>query len=137
MVKRMLVALVGVAVFASVAQAQKPKIKQVPIKPTASIEGKQMYDSYCAVCHGTDGKGGGPAAKALVKAPTDLTQLSARNKGTFPEMRVQRFIEGADEVPAHGSRDMPMWGDLFRSLSKDTARLRVAALTDHVKTLQQ
>jgi mono/diheme cytochrome c family protein len=134
----MLVALVGLAISAGVAQAQT-KIENVPIKATAKIkiDGKQMFDSYCAVCHGKDGKGAGPAAKALVKPPADLTQLSARNSGTFPEIRVERFIEGADEVPAHGTRDMPMWGELFRSLNKDTAKLRVSALADHLKTMQQ
>jgi hypothetical protein len=43
-------------------------------------------------------------------------------------VRVKRYIEGADEVAAHGTRGMPMWGDLFRSLSRDTAQIRVQAL---------
>jgi len=50
---------------------------------------------------------------------------------------VKRYIEGLDEVAAHGSRDMPMWGELFRSLSRDTAQIRVQALSDYVKGLQQ
>ena len=49
---------------------------------------------------------------------------------------MRRFIEGLDEVAAHGTRDMPMWGGLFRSLDQDTAALRVAALADYLKTLQ-
>ena len=32
---------------------------------------------------------------------------------------------------------MPMWGDLFRSLNRDTAQIRVAALADYLKSLQQ
>jgi hypothetical protein len=50
---------------------------------------------------------------------------------------VRRFIEGLDEVPAHGTRDMPMWGDLFRSLSTDTVQLRIAALAEYLKVMQQ
>ena len=72
----------------------------------------------------------GPAAKALTKAPADLTRISARNGGQFPEVRVKRYIEGADEIAAHGSRDMPIWGSLFRSMEPDLVPLRVQALSD-------
>ena len=51
-------------------------IKHVPVKVTSAASGKEMYVSYCAVCHGTDGKGNGPAASALKTPPTDLTMLS-------------------------------------------------------------
>jgi mono/diheme cytochrome c family protein len=96
-----------------------------------------MFNTYCAVCHGNDGKGKGPAAAALTKAPADLTKISERNGGKFPDVKVRRYIEGLDEVAAHGSRDMPMWGGLFNSLSRDTAQLRVAGLADYVKSLQK
>lgn len=123
---------------ATVARAQTPpKIEKVPIKPTTASDATKMFNSYCAVCHGPDGKGNGPAASALTKKPADLTQISARNGGKFPDVRVSRYIEGADQVAAHGTRDMPMWGDLFRSLDRETAQLRVAALTDYIKTLQK
>ncbi|MBZ5559041.1 MAG: cytochrome c [Acidobacteriia bacterium] len=112
-------------------------MKKEPIKPTSAADAKKMFDSYCAVCHGKDGKGGGPAAKALAKAPADLTKLSARNNGTFPDVHVRRYIEGLDEVAAHGSRDMPMWGDLFRSLNRDTAQIRIAGLAEYLKAMQQ
>lgn len=135
MLKRMLVAVMMLAVSAGVAQAQT--VKKEPIKPTSAADAKKMFDSYCAVCHGKDGKGGGPAAKALAKAPADLTKLSARNNGTFPDVHVRRYIEGLDEVAAHGSRDMPMWGDLFRSLNRDTAQIRIAGLAEYLKAMQQ
>ena len=37
------------------------QIKEVPVKETSPASGKQMYSTYCAVCHGVDGKGSGPA----------------------------------------------------------------------------
>jgi mono/diheme cytochrome c family protein len=131
-----LVAVAALAISAAGVGAQTT-IKKGPIKPTSPAKPQQMYDSYCAVCHGKDGTGNGPAATALTKAPADLTKISARNGGTFPSIRVQRYIQGADEVPAHGSRDMPMWGDLFRSLNRDTDQLRIAALADYLKTIQR
>lgn len=121
---------------AAVAMAQ-PKIEKGPIARTPASDPKGMFDSYCAVCHGKEGVGNGPAAPALTKAPADLTRISARNGGTFPEVRVKRYIEGADEVLAHGTRDMPMWGELFRSLDRNTAALRVQALSDYLKSLQR
>ena len=130
------VIVVGLVLSAASAAAQTT-VKTAPIKPTSASDGKQMFASYCAVCHGTDAKGNGPAATALKKVPADLTRLSARNGGTFPDVRVRRFIEGADEVPAHGTRAMPMWGDLFRSLNADTAPMRVNALAEYLKSLQQ
>jgi mono/diheme cytochrome c family protein len=135
MVKRMLVAVVMLAVSAGAAHAQT--VKREPIKPTPASDAGKMFDSYCAVCHGKDGKGTGPAAKAFAKAPADLTKLAARNGGAFPDTHVRRYIEGLDEVAAHGSRDMPMWGDLFRSLNRDTAQIRVAALAEYIKGMQQ
>jgi mono/diheme cytochrome c family protein len=115
------------------------EIQKVPIPSTSAASGREMFTTYCAVCHGTTGKGDGPAAAALKKRPADLTQLARKNNGTFPEVHVVNFITGQDVVAAHGSRDMPIWGDLFRYLSPgDQAgiKLRLANLTDYVKSLQ-
>ncbi len=136
MVRHVLVAVVVLAVSAGAALAQ-PRIEKGPIKPTPASDPKLMFNTYCAVCHGSEGKGNGPAAASLTKVPADLTRISARNGGTFPEVRVRRYIEGLDEVPAHGTRDMPMWGGLFNALSRDTAQIRVAALAGYLKSLQQ
>jgi mono/diheme cytochrome c family protein len=51
-----------------VAAAQNTKVEKVPVTPTNPASGKEMFDTYCAVCHGTDGKGSGPAAPALKKS---------------------------------------------------------------------
>lgn len=136
MIRPVLVAAVFLACSAGAAVAQ-PAIKQGPITKVPISDAPLMFNTYCAVCHGKEGQGNGPAAAALAKVPADLTRISARNGGTFPDVRVRRYIEGLDEVAAHGTRDMPMWGGLFNALSRDTARLRVAALADYVKSLQQ
>ena len=131
---------VGIAVLllwagAGVAYAQ-PKIEKGPIPRVSAADAAGMFASYCAVCHGKEGKGNGPAASALTKTPADLTKISARNGGNFPDVKVKRYIEGLDEVSAHGTRDMPMWGELFRSLSRDTALIRVQGLSDYLKSMQ-
>jgi hypothetical protein len=130
--------IVGVVVLLSwtVAVHAQSEVKKVPIKPVPASNAAAMFESYCAPCHGKDATGTGPVAKALTKAPADLTRIAARNGGTFPDVKVKRYIEGLDEIPAHGTRDMPMWGELFRSLSRDTAQIRVQALNDYLKGLQ-
>jgi mono/diheme cytochrome c family protein len=98
-----------------------------------------MYTTYCAVCHGTDGKGGGPAATALKVPPTDLTNLSKSNGGKFPAMKVMSAISGQSAVPAHGSREMPVWGSLFWNMShghEGEVQQREANLTKYVESLQ-
>src|SRR5450759_3629593 len=114
MIRYVLIAVVTLVVSAGAAGAQT-KVVKGPIKPTPASDAKKMFDTYCAVCHGKEGKGNGPAAASLTKVPADLTRITARNGGTFPEVKIRRYIEGLDEVPAHGTRDMPMWGDLFKS----------------------
>ena len=135
MIRLVFTVLAALTLSAGSAFAQA-KIEHGPIKNVNATDAKGMFASYCAVCHGTDGKGMGPAASALAKAPADLTRVSARNKGTFPDTRVRRYIEGLDEIAAHGSRYMPMWGSLFNSLNRDTAQLRIAALADYIKGMQ-
>jgi mono/diheme cytochrome c family protein len=77
--------------------------------------GELEYQNYCAVCHGIDGKGQGIMRKFLTVPPTDLTQLAQQHDGVFPFAQVYRVIDGRDEVRAHGSREMPIWGDRFRA----------------------
>jgi mono/diheme cytochrome c family protein len=121
-------------------QSQPEKvIKHVPVKSTSPVSGKEMYTAYCAVCHGTDGKGGGPAASALKVPPADLSMLSKNNGGKFPSLKVESSIRGESGLPAHGSKEMPVWGSLFWSMSsghEGEVQQRVANLTKYVDTLQ-
>jgi mono/diheme cytochrome c family protein len=123
--------------------AQTTQIKDVPIKPTSAASGKQMYSTYCAVCHGADGKGVGPAANAMKTQPSDLTMLAKENGGRFPDTHVASVLQFGTETAAHGSQDMPIWGGAFRSLAKGSAAAgaqehqRIANLTGYLKSLQQ
>jgi mono/diheme cytochrome c family protein len=79
------------------------------------LGGEIEYQNYCAVCHGVDGKGQGPMGRFLTVRPADLTLLSKRNSGTFPFWQTYRAIDGREEIRGHGTREMPLWGDRFRS----------------------
>lgn len=123
----------------AVTAAFATEIKRVPTNPTSPASGAQMFKEYCAVCHGPEGKGDGPAASALKKTPANLTTLAARNKGKFPDLRVFATIQGDSDMPAHGSRDMPVWGTVFSGMSKGSAgeiQMRISNLIAHVKSLQ-
>lgn len=123
---------------ASAQDAPKVTIKKVIAHPTRSLDGKTMFHEYCAACHGDQAKGNGPAAEALTKRPADLTQIARKNGGTFPKIQVMRIIDGADVyTAAHGSRDMPIWGTMFRHMENpESETLRVNALMEYIETLQ-
>ena len=117
----------------------QPVIKHVPIQQTSAASGEEMYASYCAACHGRDGKGSGPAAGALKVLPADLTVLARKNGGKYPALKVSSIIRGEDVIASHGSRDMPIWGRLFWSISggNDGEVLqRVVNLNRHLESLQ-
>ena len=139
-------ALVVVAVFAMAQQAQPPVeksekvIKHVPVKATNAASGQEMYNNYCAVCHGTDAKGNGPAASALKATPTDLTALAQKGGGKYPALHVTSVIRGEAELPAHGSKEMPVWGPLFFRLSQgheSEVQQRIANLNQYIESMQK
>ena len=98
-----------------------------------------MFKNYCAACHGTDGRGAGPAAAALKKPPANLTLLSKKNNGKFPALVVENFIKGDSSPAAHGTRDMPMWGNLFDSVSAgdSVVAIRIRNLKDYIQSIQE
>lgn len=118
------------------AQAPKPRNSSLAI---ASMYGADLFDFYCASCHGVDGKGHGPTASALKVAPADLTTLTSRNGGRFPRATLEAYVTGKRETPAHGSADMPVWGPIFRALDpKDAAnQVRIRNIVDHIELLQR
>jgi mono/diheme cytochrome c family protein len=118
--------------------AQQKVIKQVPAHMTRSLEGVDLFREYCAVCHGVNAKGDGPAADALKKPPTDLTQLARKNGGKFPILAVQMAIKGSNGIAEHGTREMPMWGTIFSQSGqqKDLGDMRVTAVLKYIEDFQ-
>ena len=134
---RTLILGIALAVAGLAAAQTTPKVKTVPVKLSGSVEGAELFREHCAVCHGIDAKGKGPAAPALKNAPTDLTQISHRSGGKFPALSVQEKIRGG-EIVEHGTVEMPMWGKLLIPMgrNKTDADVRVYALLQYVEKIQ-
>ncbi len=102
--------------------------------------GNQLFRTFCASCHGTNGRGNGPLAEQLRRMPPDLTQFTRQNGGMFPSERVYRIIDGRD-VPSHGDREMPVWGDVFRMAPAGSGlggvKARIDAVVRYLEGIQE
>jgi len=139
----MLKCLVGTAVAAAIAisfgHAQSNAKVTIPVKKTEATSGKKMFASYCAPCHGVDGRGHGPVASSLKTPPFDLTMLSRKHDGQFPDKHVIGVLQFGVDVPSHGSSTMPVWGPVLGSMSDTNPldkQLRINNLVDYLKTIQ-
>jgi mono/diheme cytochrome c family protein len=104
------------------------------------VAGAYAFRTYCASCHGADGKGEGPMAANLRFQPPDLTLIAQRSGGSFPAERVRRIVDGRDPLKGHGGSDMPIWGDAFKDADtgydEAQAKARVQSVVDYLKTIQ-
>lgn len=98
--------------------------------------GRKLYVQYCASCHGMDARGSGPVAPTLKVAPTDLTMLAKRH-GHWDALAVENSISGEKSVPAHGTKDMPVWGVYFRrQRDASVSTLNIYALMKYLEAVQ-
>lgn len=102
------------------------------------VAGGEIFRNHCASCHGVSGNGDGPVARALKTKVPQLTTLARRNHGTFPTDRVRTVIAGGDG-PAHGSREMPVWGPIFHQIDndRDLGYVRLQNVTEYLKSIQK
>jgi mono/diheme cytochrome c family protein len=135
----LLVLLAALSFQPPLASGQTTGAKNPPLV-ISSLYGRDLFEMYCATCHGREGRGNGPAAEALKVRPADLTTIARRNGGTFPKSRVESFVTvGEDRAsPAHGSKEMPVWGPIFRALDPNDAanKIRLANIVEYVGALQ-
>lgn len=104
------------------------------------------YRISCEICHGRRGKGDGPMAANLARKPSDLTLLEQNNDYQFPFLKVFQHIDGRAMIPAHGTREMPVWGRRYIEDIGETygpyggeaaVRARVSDLVHYVRSLQE
>lgn len=111
------------------------------------IIGADEYRISCQVCHGVEGRGDGPMAKVLKVKPSDLTQISKKNGGTFPLLQIMHIVDGRPLISAHGDgRTMPIWGARYKAEQggkygpyggEMAVRARVLELVFYIQSIQQ
>ena len=109
--------------------------------------GQEEFRDHCAACHGMTGLGDGPIGPLLKTPAPNLAFITERNGGKFPFKKVYEIIDGSNVLAAHGSRDMPLWGDRYGrdpkpvtpdqvDISKHLAQQRILSLVYYIGTLQ-
>jgi mono/diheme cytochrome c family protein len=123
-----------VALALGVAQPAAPALST----DANDVSGADIFERYCALCHGADGRGAGPVAEAMTRPAADLTQISKRNNGVFPFSRVAATVRDGGGVAEHSRARMPAWGKIF---SEDGDPIRAKAtifeVTQYVESLQE
>ena len=125
--------------------AQQNSKLRMDVGKAPVTDGRQMYVSYCASCHGMDGKGNGPVAESLKTPPTNLTQLSNQNHGKYPAHHVVAVLHGGTSPSAHGTALMPVWGPIFAKIDKSSSPatassaklLRISNLNRYIQGIQE
>lgn len=141
MSKQAILFSVALAVSGSLAFAQETTLK-IPAQPISADNGKEMYEGYCAPCHGVDGRGDGAQSATLKLKPTDLTQLSKHNNGVYPSKNVTSVLKFGTKSTTHGSKGMPVWGPALQKVdhaaggNSSTHALRINNIVKYIETLQ-
>ena len=73
-------------------------------KEASIIRGRSVYQAYCVLCHGAEGKGDGRAAKLHTPRPFNLTLSAA------PRDYIGQVIRKGGEAMGRG-KGMPPWGE--------------------------
>jgi mono/diheme cytochrome c family protein len=131
--------LLGMALVFMLSTAQTPPSpRPEETHLISSLAGSDLYQAYCAVCHGKSAKGDGPMARVLKVPPPDLTHIAMRNGGRFPRQRVEQVLSGEDVEPGHGTREMPLWGPIFSQIAwdQDLGRVRIDNVAKYLEQLQ-
>jgi len=109
----------------------------------SSYTGAELYQRFCASCHGKTGTGDGPVASSLAVVTPDLTRIAKRHGGNFPAERIYQIVDGRLTRPPHGTRDMPVWGWEFLRVdgddpaAKQRAQDLIGRLVEHLRLMQR
>jgi mono/diheme cytochrome c family protein len=110
--------------------------------------GRLEYEANCVACHGVGGKGDGYYTKVINAKVPDITTIAKRNGGVFPVEKVMMLIDGREVPPAHGVRQMPIWGidyslksaEIYKNFPthdpETYVRVRILALVDYLYLMQ-
>jgi mono/diheme cytochrome c family protein len=106
--------------------------------------GAELFERFCASCHGTSARGDGPVASTLNVAVPDLSLIATRHGDEFPVSLVRDVIDGRGiDVRAHGTRAMPVWGYEFwveeggDVVAQTSVRNAINKLVDYLRSIQR
>jgi mono/diheme cytochrome c family protein len=139
MARPMIRMAVAAAVLGALFGAPSARAEESP----AAQAGHNLYSEHCMICHGVRGHGDGELAPELRVAPADLTLITQHHGGVFPEAELREMIDGRRRVRAHGSKEMPIWGEVFRRNQpagpgySETTRDTIDSLLIYLKSIQQ
>ena len=109
----------------------------------ADYSGEELFERFCASCHGESAGGDGPVASSLNAVVPDLTTITARH-GEFPAALIRDVIDGRGiDVRAHGTRAMPVWGYEFwveeggDVVAQNAVRDAINKLVDYLRSVQR
>jgi len=131
--------LAGLSVAAAQKKIDPPYHDLNLAAPAGTVSGAELYKQLCAGCHGTDAHGVGQTSAYCSVPPTDLTLLSKKNHGTFPESKVTQILRYGTEKPNQSTTYMPVWKPLLSTIHGESAELtekRISSLTDYLKSIQ-
>jgi mono/diheme cytochrome c family protein len=129
--------------FLAVAAAMAVMLAASAVGANDLVQGRVYYVRYCASCHGVNADGRGPMAPVLKAQPSDLRKLGQKYGMPLPAAQIARYIDGRADVEAHGSRDMPVWGerfyDIWSAKREGTADLqkRIDLIITYLNSIQQ
>lgn len=129
----------GMALAASQKKIDPPYHDLNLAAPAGTVSGSELYKQLCAGCHGADAKGVGPTSPYCSVPPTDLTLLTKKNRGTFPEQKVTQILRYGTEKTHQSTTYMPVWKPLLSTIHGESAELtekRITSLAEYLKSIQ-
>jgi len=111
-------------------------------EPILVESGRASFLNHCSACHGLQARGNGILKPVLLVPPADLTRIAERRGGVFPDAEIARYIDGREDVVAHGSREMPVWGRVFAepvaegSTGEEVVRGQLWVLVEYLRSIQ-
>jgi len=104
--------------------------------------GYAEYQQYCASCHGMWADGEGILKPVLNVEPANLRAIERRHGSPFPRERIIEFIDGRSPIAAHGSREMPVWGERLDQGVKTSVpdmrkRSMIMVIVDYLQAIQE
>ena len=116
--RRLVLGVAAAAVAAAVVLGSQALLQREQARPPAAPEGRALYQSHCAVCHGQAGKADGPGAAVLAQRIQDFSDPAVM-RAVSDQFLFDIIQKGGSQFGR--SNAMPAWGlqlsdDQIRSL---------------------